>query len=92
MIIIRVGVWVVPTLHTNGAALYARAHGPACCALCSGDATQTLYADISRTTEAGCPAFFLSYATGVGWICQFHSSNGTMASEYDTASIAYLPA
>jgi len=65
----------------------------ACCELCSGDAAaQTLYADIARTTEAGCPIFFLSYATGVGWICQFHSSNGTVTSEYDTASIAFLPA
>ena len=64
----------------------------ACCELCSGGATQTLYSDISRTMEVGCPIFFLSYATGVGWICQFHSSNGTVSSEYETASIAYLPA
>ena len=63
----------------------------ACCELCSGGTAQTLYADVSRTTETGCPIFFLSFATGVGWICQFHSSNGTVASEYDTASIAYLP-
>jgi hypothetical protein len=64
----------------------------ACCDLCSGSATQTLYSDVSRTTEAGCPVFFLSYATGVGWICQFHSDNGTVPSAYDTASVAYLPA
>jgi len=65
----------------------------ACCRLCSGaNATQKLYMDISRTTQVGCPIFFLSYATNVGWICQFHSENGTVASSYDTASIAYLPA
>lgn len=63
----------------------------ACCELCSGNGTQTLYSDISRTTEAGCPAFFLSYATGVGWICQFHSDNGMVDWDHDTASIAYLP-
>lgn len=64
----------------------------ACCRLCTGTPAQKLYLDISRTTEAGCPIFFLSYATNVGWICQFHSNNGTMPSSYDTASIAYLPA
>jgi hypothetical protein len=62
-----------------------------CCELCTGDsATQTLYSDVSRTTQSGCPAFFLSYATGVGWICQFHSDNATVASSYATASIAYV--
>jgi len=65
----------------------------ACCRLCTGASTaQKLYRDVSRTAEAGCPIFFLSYATNVGWICQFHSDNGTMQSGYDTASIAYLPA
>ncbi len=62
-----------------------------CCELCAGDsATQTLYSDVSRTQLSGCPAFFLSYATGVGWICQFHSDNATVASSYATASIAYV--
>ena len=62
-----------------------------CCELCAGDsAAQTLYSDVSRTTPSGCPAFFLSYATGVGWICQFHSDNATVASSYATASIAYV--
>jgi hypothetical protein len=63
----------------------------ACCELCSGNGgTQTLYSDISRTAESGCPAFFLSYATGVGWICQFHSDDGMVASDDGMASIAYL--
>lgn len=63
----------------------------ACCALCSGNGgTQTLYSDISRTAESGCPAFFLSYATGVGWICQFHSDDGMVVSDDGMASIAYL--
>jgi len=62
-----------------------------CCELCTGDSvTQTLYSDVSRTQPSGCPAFFLSYATGVGWICQFHSDNATVASSYATASIAYV--
>ena len=64
----------------------------ACCRLCSGNDAKTLYSDVSRTIEnTECPAFFLSYATGVGWICQFHSTNGTIASSYATASVAYLP-
>jgi len=62
-----------------------------CCALCSGTTAKKLYTDISRTTETGCPIFFLSYAENVGWLCQFHSSNGTTPSSYDTASIAYVP-
>ena len=62
-----------------------------CCALCSGASTKTLYSDISRTTKTGCPIFYLSYATNVGWICQFHSENATAQSSYDTASIAYIP-
>jgi len=62
-----------------------------CCTLCSGASAKTLYSDISRTTEAGCPIFYLSYATNVGWICQFHSENATAQSSYDTASIAYVP-
>ena len=64
----------------------------ACCRLCSGTAgNQKLYLDVSRTTEVGCPIFFLYYATNVGWICQFHSDNVTVPSSYDTASIAYVP-
>ncbi len=62
-----------------------------CCRLCTGSSTQQLYSDISRTTEASCPIFILSYATAVGWICQFHSSNATTRSDYDTQSIAYFP-
>jgi len=63
-----------------------------CCSLCTGLPAQKLYSDVLRTTEASCPIFFLSNATGVGWICQYHSNNGTMASSYATASIAYFPA
>jgi len=63
-----------------------------CCSLCTGLPSQKLYSDVSRTTEASCPVFFLSYATGVGWICQYHSNNGTAPSTYATASIAYFPA
>jgi len=63
-----------------------------CCSLCTGLPAQKLYDDVLRTTEAACPIFFLSYATGVGWICQYHSTNGTSASTYATASIAYYPA
>ena len=62
-----------------------------CCTLCSGMSSKTLYSDISRTTQAVCPIFYLSYATNVGWICQFHSDNATVTSSYDTASIAYVP-
>lgn len=62
-----------------------------CCRLCSGTSGKTLYTDISRTTEAGCPIFFLSFATGVGWICQYHSDDATVASTYATPSIAYVP-
>ena len=63
-----------------------------CCSLCTGLPAQKLYSDVSRTTEASCPVFFLSYATGVGWICQYHGTNGTAASNYATASIAFFPA
>ena len=63
-----------------------------CCDLCTGLPAQKLYSDVMRTTEASCPVFFLSYATGVGWICQYHSNNATGASSYATASIAYYPA
>jgi hypothetical protein len=63
-----------------------------CCSLCTGLTTQKLYSDVMRTTRESCPVFFLSYATGVGWICQYHSNNGTVASSYATASIAYYPA
>jgi len=62
-----------------------------CCTLCSGASSKKLYSDISRTAETGCPIFYLSYATNVGWICQFHSDNATAPSSYDTASIAYVP-
>jgi hypothetical protein len=62
-----------------------------CCMLCSGASTKKLYSDISRTTEVGCPIFYLSYAANVGWICQFHSRNATSPSSYDAPSIAYVP-
>jgi hypothetical protein len=36
----------------------------------------------------------MSFATGLGWICQFHAADGTTAQDpgvATTASIAYLP-
>lgn len=91
------GVLVATHILTNAAApemLEENEPVPeACCRLCTGaSTTQKLYHDVSRTSEAGCPIFFLSYATNVGWICQFHSDNGTVPSSYDTASIAYVHA
>lgn len=63
----------------------------ACCELCTGATSQSLFADVSRTQPFGCPIFFVSYALGVGWICQFHSTNGTVAAPDTKASTAYLP-
>jgi hypothetical protein len=65
-----------------------------CCALCTGDTSQSLYADVARTEPSDCPIFFMSFATGLGWICQFHAADGTTAQDpavATTASIAYLP-
>ena len=63
----------------------------ACCALCTGGTSQSLYVDVSTTTQSGCPIFFMSYATGVGWVCQFHSDVATAAAPNSKASIAYVP-
>jgi hypothetical protein len=63
----------------------------ACCALCTGGTSQSLFVDVSRTQPAACPVFFLSYALGVGWICQFHSAVGTVAAPDAKVSIAFLP-
>jgi hypothetical protein len=63
----------------------------ACCALCTGGTAQSLFVDVSRTQQSGCPIFFLSYALGVGWICQFHSGIGTAVAPSGKTSIAYLP-
>lgn len=48
-----------------------------CCALCTGDANQSLYHDVARTQPSDCPISFVIYATGIGWISQFHASDGT---------------
>lgn len=64
----------------------------ACCALCTGDASQSLYSDVARTEPAQCPIFFMTYALGLGWICQFHALDATVApSDASVPSIAYLP-
>ena len=63
----------------------------ACCALCTGGTGQTLFEDVSRTRESECPIFFLSYAVGVGWICQFHSGTDKVAAPNAKVSIAYVP-
>jgi len=63
----------------------------ACCALCTGGTSQSLFEDVSRTRESQCPIFFLSYAIGVGWICQFHSGTGKAAAPSAKVSLAYLP-
>ena len=64
-----------------------------CCALCTGGTGQSLYDDVARTQASDCPIFFLSYSTGVGWICQFYSTNATADTDptTTTASIAYFP-
>ena len=63
-----------------------------CCALCSGRTTQFLYTDISRTQPNGCSIFFMSYALGIGWICQYHDNEGTaVPADASITSIAYLP-
>ena len=64
-----------------------------CCALCTGGTGQSLYDDVARTQASNCPIFFLSYSTGVGWICQFYSTNATADTDptTTTASIAYFP-
>tara|TARA_B100001057_G_C22852021_1_gene951344 strand:+ start:313 stop:612 length:300 start_codon:yes stop_codon:yes gene_type:complete len=63
----------------------------ACCALCTGGTSQSLFVDVLRTQQSECPIFFLSYALGVGWICQFHSGIGTAVAPNFKTSIAYLP-
>ena len=63
----------------------------ACCALCTGGTSQSLFVDVSRTQPFGCPIFFLSYALGVGWVCQFHSANGTVDAHDAKVSTAFLP-
>jgi hypothetical protein len=62
-----------------------------CCALCTGGTNQSLFGDVSRTQPSGCPIFFLSYALGAGWICQFHSVADTAAAPNAKVSVAYLP-
>lgn len=64
----------------------------ACCALCAGGTDQSLYADVSRTQASECPIFFLSYALHVGWICQFHSVEGTAVAPNAKVSVAYQKA
>lgn len=64
-----------------------------CCALCTGDTSQSLYHDVARTQPSDCPIFFMSYASGLGWICQFHASDGTAVpnDSSTTTSVAFLP-
>ena len=63
----------------------------ACCALCTGGTSQSLFGDVSRTQPSACPIFFLSYALGVGWICQFHSTTDMVAAPNAKVSVAYVP-
>ena len=62
-----------------------------CCDLCAGAGSRTLYADIARTTPSGCSAFFMQFAIGEGWICQFYGEADVAPVTDGANSTAYLP-
>ena len=62
-----------------------------CCDACAGADGRALYVDVARTTPFVCSAFFLQYAIGEGWVCQFYGHEGTAPVLDGSSSIAYLP-